>query len=83
MNIKAAIDARKESSSDIVIIARTDSRQAISLEEALWRTKAFADAGVDALFIDALASKEEMQAFCNTAPEVPKMVSHVSLQSIK
>ncbi|XP_062184330.1 uncharacterized protein LOC133888196 isoform X1 [Phragmites australis] len=75
MHIKAAIDARKESGSDIVIVARTDSRQAISLDEALWRVKAFADAGADVLFIDALASVEEMKAFCAIAPEVPKMAN--------
>lgn len=75
MRIKAAVDARKESSADIIIIARTDARQAVSLEESLWRVHAFADAGADALFIDALASKEEMQAFCNIFPQVPKMAN--------
>ncbi|KAL8481060.1 hypothetical protein ACS0TY_027551 [Phlomoides rotata] len=75
MRIKAAVDARKESGSDIVIVARTDSRQAVSLEEALWRTRAFADAGADVLFIDALASKEEMKAFCEVYPLVPKMAN--------
>ncbi|KAL3724418.1 hypothetical protein ACJRO7_029569 [Eucalyptus globulus] len=75
MRIKAALDARKESGSDIVIIARTDSRQAISLGESLWRSRAFADAGADVLFIDALASKEEMKAFCEISPSVPKMAN--------
>ncbi|XP_039117626.1 2,3-dimethylmalate lyase-like [Dioscorea cayenensis subsp. rotundata] len=75
MHIKAALDAREESGSDIVIIARTDARQAISLEEALWRSRAFADAGADVLFIDALASVEEMKAFCDAVPHLPKMVN--------
>jgi 2-methylisocitrate lyase-like PEP mutase family enzyme len=75
MHIKAAVDARNESGSDIVIVARSDSRQAISLDEALWRVKAFADAGADVLFIDALASVEEMKAFCAVAPGVPKMAN--------
>ncbi|KAJ4835667.1 hypothetical protein Tsubulata_038997 [Turnera subulata] len=75
MKIKAAIDAREESGSDIVIIARTDSRQAISLDEALWRCRAFADAGADVVFIDALASREEMKALCAIAPLVPKMAN--------
>ena len=74
MRIKAAIDGRKESGSDIVIVARTDSRQAISFEESLWRSQAFADVGADVLLIDALASREEMKAFCEIAPSVPKMV---------
>lgn len=75
MRIKAAVDARKESGSDIVIVARTDSRQAISLEESLWRSKAFADAGADVLFTDALASKEEMKTFCEISSLVPKMAN--------
>uniref|UniRef100_A0A2N9GGY1 Uncharacterized protein n=1 Tax=Fagus sylvatica TaxID=28930 RepID=A0A2N9GGY1_FAGSY len=75
MRIKAAIDARKESGSDIVIVARTDSRQAVSLDESLWRCRAFADVGADVLFIDALASKEEMKAFCEISPLVPKMAN--------
>ncbi|KAK9903723.1 hypothetical protein M0R45_001023 [Rubus argutus] len=75
MRIKAAVDARKESGSDIVIVARSDSRQAVSLDEALWRSRAFADAGADVLFIDALASKEEMKAFCGIYPLVPKMAN--------
>jgi 2-methylisocitrate lyase-like PEP mutase family enzyme len=73
--IRAAIDARNESGSDIVIVARTDARQAVSLNEALWRVRAFADAGADVLFIDALASVEEMSSFCRVAPRVPKMVT--------
>lgn len=75
MKIKAAVDARKESGSDFVIVARTDSRQAISLEESLWRSRAFADAGADVLFIDALASREEMKAFCEVCPLIPKLAN--------
>ncbi|KAK9159458.1 hypothetical protein Syun_005799 [Stephania yunnanensis] len=75
MRIKAAIDAREESGSDIVIVARTDSRQAVSLEEALSRSRAFASTGADVLFIDALASREEMKAFCDISPSVPKMAN--------
>ncbi|KAG6785254.1 hypothetical protein POTOM_010984 [Populus tomentosa] len=73
MRIKAAVDAREETGSDIVIVARTDSRQAVSLDESLWRSRAFADAGADVLFIDALASREEMKSFCEISPLVPKM----------
>ncbi|PWZ11991.1 2,3-dimethylmalate lyase [Zea mays] len=37
MRIKADVDARNGSGFDIVIVARIDSRQALSLDEALWR----------------------------------------------
>ena len=51
------------------MFARSDSRSAMdSLDEALWRVAAFADAGADALFIDALRTKEELRAFCAIAP---------------
>ncbi|OAY37615.1 2,3-dimethylmalate lyase isoform X2 [Manihot esculenta] len=75
MRIKAAVDARKETGLDIIIVARTDSRQAVSLDESLWRSRAFADAGADVLFIDALASREEMKSFCEISPLVPKMAN--------
>ncbi|KAJ3681146.1 hypothetical protein LUZ60_015635 [Juncus effusus] len=73
--IKAAVDARRESGGDIVIIARTDARQAVSFDEAIWRSKAFADSGADVLFVDALATREEMKAFCEICPSVPKMAN--------
>ena len=72
--VRAACDARDEGQ-DICIFARSDARSAESLDEALWRVQAFADAGADALFIDALRSREEMEAFCKVAPGVPKMAN--------
>ena len=76
--IRAAADARDEGAY-ILILARTDARQAESLEEAMWRVQAFADAGADILFVDALESEAEMRAFCRVAPSVPK----VSCQSLQ
>ena len=66
----------RDEGADIVIIARTDARQAESLDEALWRAAAFADAGADVLFIDALQSVEEMRAFVSlggAAAALPKV----------
>ena len=73
--VRAACDARDEDGSGIVVFARSDSRSAVDLDEALWRAAAFADVGADALFVDALRSKEEMRAFCKVAPGVPKMAN--------
>lgn len=75
--IRAAADARNEGA-DILILARSDARQAESLDEALWRAAAFADAGADILFIDALASVDEMKAFTalgGAAAKLPKMAN--------
>ncbi len=71
--ITAAVQARETGGADLVVVARTDARQAESFEEALWRAQAFADAGADVLFIDALQSVEEMERFCSIAPGVPKV----------
>ena len=65
--VAAAAAARDEVSpadtaGRLLLIARTDARQAVSLEEALWRAAAFADAGADAVFVDALESEAELAA---------------------
>jgi 2-methylisocitrate lyase-like PEP mutase family enzyme len=72
--IRAACDARDEGA-DICILARSDARSVISLDEALWRVKAFADAGADAVFVDALTSREDMEALCRAVPQLPKMAN--------
>ncbi len=71
--IRAACDAR-DRGADIVIMARTDARSAVGLEEALWRCRAFADAGADILFLEAPRDEAEMQAFCDAAPG-PKLAN--------
>jgi 2-methylisocitrate lyase-like PEP mutase family enzyme len=67
--IKAAIDARDEFPQDekVVLIGRTDAKQAESFDEALWRISAFGDLGVDMVFVDALETEEEMKIVCDTA----------------
>lgn len=72
--IAAAAEAR-DASNGIMILARTDARQAESLEEAFYRIEAFAEAGADLLFIDALETEKEMEAFCRLCPEVPKLAN--------
>ena len=59
--VQAACDARKDSGSDIVIIARTDARAEHGLEEALKRARAFHRAGADLTFIEAPRSMQELE----------------------
>jgi|APGre2960657444_1045066.scaffolds.fasta_scaffold04952_4 2-methylisocitrate lyase-like PEP mutase family enzyme len=72
--IRAACDAR-DAGADIVVVARSDARSCVSLDEALWRAAAFADVGADAVFVDALRSEEDMRAFCAAVPGTPKMAN--------
>src|SRR5512132_27008 len=57
--IEVAVEARR--SADFQIIARTDARTGLGLDEALRRAKAFASAGADILFVEAPESEEEFK----------------------
>lgn len=58
--IKVAVDSR--SSPDFLIIARTDARSSLGLDEALRRGEAYAAAGADILFVESPESVDEMRA---------------------
>ena len=57
--IKAAVDARKDA--DLAIIARTDSRAVLGLDEAIQRGNAYAGAGADIVFVEAPQGLEELR----------------------
>ncbi len=57
--LKAALDARK--SSDFIIVARTDARATLGLEEAIKRGKAYEKSGADVVFIEAPKSEVELK----------------------
>lgn len=71
--IRAAVDSR-EQGADILIMARTDARATVGMDEAIWRMQAFADLGADILFLEAPLSEGEMRRFCNEVPG-PKMAN--------
>ncbi|MCL1125910.1 isocitrate lyase/PEP mutase family protein [Shewanella surugensis] len=65
--ITAAVDAREKArkiGGDIVIIARTDARATLGLDEAIIRGKAFQDLGADVIFSEAPHSVDEMDIIC-------------------
>jgi 2-methylisocitrate lyase-like PEP mutase family enzyme len=72
--LQAAIDAKRNR--DFFIVARTDARQALGLNEAITRGIAFKKAGADAVFIEAPETKEEMVeiARCVPGPLVANML---------
>lgn len=59
--IAAAVEAREDR--DFLIIARTDVRSVKGLGEAVARAKVYLDAGADAIFPEALRSREEFAEF--------------------
>jgi len=61
--IRVACDARKDQTNTL-IIARTDCRQSEGLDAVLRRGEAYAEAGADLLFLEALETEEEMRTVC-------------------
>ena len=57
--IRAAAAARQDP--DFLIIARTDTRTTLGVEEAIRRARLYAEAGADLLFVESLESAEEMR----------------------
>jgi len=72
--IKAAVAARQDR--DFVIIARTDARTTLGIEEALRRGKAFAAAGADVLFIESPESVDEMKLITSSF-DIPVLANMV------
>jgi carboxyvinyl-carboxyphosphonate phosphorylmutase len=72
--LKAALEARQ--SKDFIIVARTDARAPIGLDEAIERGKAYRKAGADVIFIEAPRSVEELKKVTNEidAPLVANMI---------
>ncbi len=60
--IKVAVHARR--SDETLIIARTDARQTHGFEGAMERGLAYAEAGADVVFLEALESEDEMREAC-------------------
>jgi 2-methylisocitrate lyase-like PEP mutase family enzyme len=73
--IRAAVAAREEGA-DILVMARTDARALLGLDEAIERARAFRDLGADLIFVEAPASEDEMARICREVPG-PQMANMV------
>ena len=71
--LRAACDHRQH----LHVTARTDARAAVSLNEAIERAKMARDCGVDALFVEAPQSIEEMEAIANALPDITLVANMV------
>jgi 2-methylisocitrate lyase-like PEP mutase family enzyme len=71
--IRAARESRGER--DLFVVARTDARQPLGLEEAIERCLAYKEAGADALFVEAPRSVEELERIAEALP--PPLVANM------
>jgi carboxyvinyl-carboxyphosphonate phosphorylmutase len=72
--LKAAVEARR--SKDFIIVARTDARGPLGLDEAIARGKAYREAGADVIFVEAPRSIKELKKIAEEidAPLVANMI---------
>lgn len=70
-----AMDARRDR--DFMIIGRTDAAVALGLDEAIRRASAFADLGVDMVYIEHLHDRAAMERVAREI-SAPKMISIVA-----
>jgi 2-methylisocitrate lyase-like PEP mutase family enzyme len=73
MRIRAAVDAR-DAGADILIMARTDARACVTLDEAIARCRAFREIGADITFLEAPLDENEMRRYC-VEVDGPKMAN--------
>ena len=71
--IRAAVDGR-DPVNGILIMARTDARACVSLDEAIVRCQMFREIGADITFLEAPLSEDEMRRYC-TEVDGPKMAN--------
>ncbi len=69
--------ARQSVGNDLIIIARTDSRAELGLDEAIKRGKEYRSAGADVVFIEAPGSIDEMKEIVKSFPDTPLFANMV------
>ena len=72
-HIRAAVDAR-DAEGGILIMARTDARACVGLDEAILRCRLFREIGADISFLEAPLNEEEMRRYCAEV-DGPKMAN--------
>ncbi|HLR99364.1 methylisocitrate lyase [Mycolicibacillus parakoreensis] len=70
--VRAAVSARRDP--DFVICARTDAAGTEGLSAAIERARAYADAGADLIFTEALAGPDEFERF-RAAVDIPLLAN--------
>jgi 2-methylisocitrate lyase-like PEP mutase family enzyme len=71
--LRAAVDHREH----LFVVARTDARAAVSLDEACDRARRAAALGVDAIFVEAPESVAELEAVADAVPDVVRVANMI------
>ena len=71
--LRAAVDRRDR----LFVVARTDARAAVGLDEACERARMAADVGVDAIFVEAPESISELDAVAAAVPGITRVANMI------
>ena len=74
-DMAAKVAAAKKASRDIVIVARTDAAAVEGYDAAVARAKLYVEAGADAIFPEALITREMFGRFATDMPGVPLLAN--------
>lgn len=74
-DMAAKVAAAKKASRDIVIIARTDAAAVEGYDAAVARAKLYVEAGADAIFPEALITRDMFEKFAADLPDVPLLAN--------
>ncbi|MDP8960558.1 MAG: isocitrate lyase/PEP mutase family protein [Actinomycetota bacterium] len=74
--LRAVLDLRDEGV-DLFVVARTDARAALSLDEAIIRAQAARDLGVDAVFVEAPQSLDELERVAKEVDDVVRVANMI------
>jgi len=74
-DMAAKLAAAKKASRDIVIVARTDAAAVEGFDAALERAKLYVRAGADAIFPEALNTRDMFEQFARALPGIPLLAN--------
>lgn len=74
-DMAAKVAAAKKASRDIAIIARTDAAGVEGYDAAVARAKLYVEAGADAIFPEALVTRDMFEKFASDMPGVPLLAN--------
>lgn len=75
MDMATKVAAAKKAARDIVIVARTDAAGVEGFDAAVDRAKLYVEAGADAIFPEALNTREMFEKFAKAVPNVPLLAN--------
>lgn len=76
--VRAAVNARKLSGGDIVLIARTDALATLGYDQAISRLKGAIELGMDIAFLEGVTSRDQARQVCADLKPTPVLFNAVA-----